>query len=81
MADEANRSNDGGDQDTQARGKRNAASKRELVQQAIHELWPNGIPGTLSNGQISKQVDDWFNRRNIPGVGQDTILRFIHRRV
>ncbi len=69
MADDANWQNDRSGQDTQRRGKRNAAFKRELVEQAIHELWPNGISGTLSNDQITKQVGDWFKRRNIPRIG------------
>jgi hypothetical protein len=49
--------------------------KRDLAQQAINALWPNGIPKSLLNKQIEKQVGNWLKEQGFPPISRDTILR------
>jgi len=52
-------------------------SKRDLAEQAINGIWPNGIPPDLLNKEIEKQVGERLKPRII---SKDTILRAAGRK-
>jgi hypothetical protein len=60
--------------------------KRDLVKQAINELWQNGVPKDLLNKQIETQVRDWITayckHEKLPKleISRETILRAAGRR-
>jgi hypothetical protein len=56
--------------------------RRERVEQAIKDPYPNGVPdqASESNKILLKKVDDWLEANKLPGVGDDTILRAAGRR-
>jgi hypothetical protein len=60
--------------------------KRALALQAIDILWPDGIPNTVPNKQLEKQVGERIaedcKRRNLrmPEISRDTILRAARRK-
>jgi hypothetical protein len=53
---------------------------RDVAKQAINALWANGIPDTLTNGRLVKQVGDWLKQRNVRDISRETILRAAGRR-
>jgi hypothetical protein len=67
-----------------AKGK--TVKKRELVERAINDLWPDGILEALTKSQIEKQVGDWLtiyckqNRIPKPDIGHNTIIHAANRR-
>jgi hypothetical protein len=48
---------------------------RDIAKQAINELWPNGIPDTLTNGQIVKRTGNWLKQHGSDAISRETILR------
>jgi hypothetical protein len=48
---------------------------RDVAKQAIKELWPNGIPDTLTNRSLVKKVGDWLKQHNVRDISRETILR------
>ena len=48
---------------------------RDVARQAIDELYPKGIPDTLVNGEVVKQVGKWLDQHNVPSISRETILR------
>ena len=48
---------------------------RDVAIQAIDELYPKGIPDTLVNGEVVKQVGKWLDQHNVPSISRETILR------
>jgi hypothetical protein len=63
--------------DKKAVGKPKPVGKRprDVAKQAVNELWPNGIPDTLTNTSLVKQVGDWLKQHNVRDISRDTILR------
>ena len=63
--------------DKKAVGKPKPVGKRprDVAKQAINELWPNGIPDTLTNGSLVKKVGDWLKQHNVRDISRETILR------
>ena len=53
---------------------------RERACRVIKELFPNGLPDQISNGQLCKRVGDELQRRTWSNVSKDTILRAAGRR-
>jgi hypothetical protein len=58
------------------------ASKRprDVVKQAISELWSNGIPDTLADRELVKQLGKWLEQHNAGDISRETILRAAGRR-
>ena len=54
--------------------------KRRLAEQAIKKLWPGGIPSSLLNKQIEKEVADWLEQQGVPPISRETILRAAGRK-
>jgi hypothetical protein len=54
----------------------------ERAQQAIHELYPHGVPSPadLPNSLLCRQVGEKLKERGLPHVSDDTILRVAGRR-
>jgi hypothetical protein len=48
---------------------------RDVAKQAVKELWPNGIPDTLTNRSLVKQVGDWLKQHSVRDISRETILR------
>jgi hypothetical protein len=53
--------------------------QRELAERAIATLYPNGVPGTVSEAQLCKSVGNWC-QKNGWNISEDTILRAAGRR-
>ena len=55
---------------------------RERTQQAIHDLYPHGVPGpaALPNTVLCRRVGEWLNERGLGDVSNDSILRVAGRR-
>jgi hypothetical protein len=61
--------------------------KLALAKEAISDLWPDGIPETITNKEIEKQVGEWIaedckrkSMRRQPEISRDTILRAAGRK-
>jgi hypothetical protein len=54
--------------------------KQIAVKKAIAELWPNGIPVDLVNGQIEQRVGERLKHMGAPAISRDTILRAAGRK-
>ena len=55
---------------------------RQRAQQAINELYPNGVPdpATLPNALLCRRIGEKLKELRLPQVSDDTILRVAGRR-
>ena len=60
--------------DFEVAGKR-ATRKIDLAQQAIHALWPKGIPKSLLSKQIEQKIATHLKEQGCSSISRDTILR------
>jgi hypothetical protein len=68
-----------------AKAEGRTSKKRELVQQAIKALWPDGIPeipNTAIERQVGKWITDYCKQHNLSklDISSDTILRAAGRK-
>jgi hypothetical protein len=54
--------------------------KRNSAEDAIKQIWPDGIPSGVVNADIEKKVGAWLKERDLSDVSRDTILRAAGRK-
>jgi hypothetical protein len=54
--------------------------KQAVAKKAIAELWPDGIPEDLVNGQIEQRVGERLKEKGAVPISRDTILRAAGRK-
>jgi hypothetical protein len=55
--------------------------KRRWAEQAINKLWPGGIPSSVLNKEIEKEVGKWLKQQGVlTQVSRETILRAAGRK-
>jgi hypothetical protein len=70
----------------QQRPRKRTSRKLALAQEAIKAIWPDGIPNTVTNPQIEREVGSWldayFARQQLRkfDISRPTILRAAGRR-
>ena len=68
------------------RKSKRASPKLVLTKEAIKAIWPDGIPNTVTNTQIEREVDGWleahFKQKQLRKlvISRGTILRAAGRR-
>jgi hypothetical protein len=55
--------------------------ERNRAKSAVAALYPDGVPGTVSDVRLCKAVKDWCQKNGQPDISEDTILRAAGRRI